>query len=811
MQKIRLFFSFFLLFFFLFGIFSPIAFSFSEEDIYDYREFREKIKVESSQNTIHSPFFETHLAFSSPRTTFTLVFPEYKNKIPPTDLRIEWVVDATIYERTLDIEDEGENIATFPLVVEKRNRIGFRIYWTHLPREVELITARHDVIGESLTFVPWIFSSYVAASTSIVSRKEWWADESLRYVSVSEQARRISAWKERWETPRIIEISGEEKIKNEQSAREMNEILAHDPEATTTISRMRYEYGNKLIWPIQKTKKVNRIIIHHTAESLDKTADDEVLLRAIYVYHTRTKGWWDIGYHYIVGQRGKIYEGRAWGDYVEWAHVYGNNYGSIGIALIGNYNQLNLNRDQKAGLVEAVTYVATKYGIDVSESVTGAYPCGWSECIWKAVSKNRLAWHRDFGSTSCPGNNLYNALPDIRNTVVWKVWSIKPILNMEQWVIEKVPSEDAITYVVRSQTSALISPFELSQTQNSSLKPLSTTSSSSQKKDVSSNLVPSIDSLLRIPKIPSPVKSSLLVGPDVRVRLSYPDTKNLLQIESATSKMSVLHIGKRKIQLKPSDILSVAILPSGILQATVGKKKYRSSLFSLEWDIFRILSWDRIPSWDTARKYNDNLFRSRIVIRTEWGKLLITNELPLEQYLKWMGEVSEWDAKSLPEKAKVMIVAGRSYALYYLDKTLPEKKRKFPGKPYDISDNPDESQVYKGYNYEQRSPTYTRFVDETNREVVWYKNDPIKVPYSSTPWGRTLSYKEYCEINNPEKTNCEDIDYLQSVDDPGSAGKPKNGHGYGISGDGARYFALQGWNYTKIIEYYLKWVEIKKK
>lgn len=69
----------------------------------------------------------------------------------------------------------------------------------------------------------------------------------------------------------------------------MNEILSLDPEATTTVSRKRYEGDNKLIWPIQKTKKVNRIVIHHTAESLDKNADDETLLRAIYAYHARTK------------------------------------------------------------------------------------------------------------------------------------------------------------------------------------------------------------------------------------------------------------------------------------------------------------------------------------------------------------------------------------------------------------------------------------------------------------------------------------------------------------------------------------------
>ncbi len=53
----------------------------------------------------------------------------------------------------------------------------------------------------------------------------------------------------------------------------------------------RYENGNKLYWPIEKSKKVDRIVIHHTAESLEQDADDTTLIRAIYLYHARTKGW----------------------------------------------------------------------------------------------------------------------------------------------------------------------------------------------------------------------------------------------------------------------------------------------------------------------------------------------------------------------------------------------------------------------------------------------------------------------------------------------------------------------------------------
>lgn len=57
--------------------------------------------------------------------------------------------------------------------------------------------------------------------------------------------------------------------------------------------------------------------MHHTAESLDQDADDMTLLRAIYLYHARSRGWGDIGYNYVIGQRGIIYEGRYGGDFVE--------------------------------------------------------------------------------------------------------------------------------------------------------------------------------------------------------------------------------------------------------------------------------------------------------------------------------------------------------------------------------------------------------------------------------------------------------------------------------------------------------------
>lgn len=45
----------------------------------------------------------------------------------------------------------------------------------------------------------------------------------------------------------------------------------------------------------------------------------------------------DIGYHFIIGGDGKVYEGRPW--YKVGAHTKYHNKFSLGIALIGDYDK----------------------------------------------------------------------------------------------------------------------------------------------------------------------------------------------------------------------------------------------------------------------------------------------------------------------------------------------------------------------------------------------------------------------------------------------------------------------------------------
>lgn len=106
-------------------------------------------------------------------------------------------------------------------------------------------------------------------------------------------------------------------LKYEEKVRSINMYLKTNfPEQNTVVETITEENSHPLVWPIEKTKKVERIIVHHTAENNPNGKDDLTLIRGIYYYHAVVRGWGDIGYNYLIGQRGKIYEGRAGGDYV---------------------------------------------------------------------------------------------------------------------------------------------------------------------------------------------------------------------------------------------------------------------------------------------------------------------------------------------------------------------------------------------------------------------------------------------------------------------------------------------------------------
>ncbi len=131
---------------------------------------------------------------------------------------------------------------------------------------------------------------------------------------------------------------------------------------------------------------LNQVIIHHSALPL---TDGPLEIQRL---HTEEKGFADIGYHFLINEKGQLFEGRSL--QVRGAHTYGANYASLGICLLGNFEEI-----QPAPVQLAVLKILLP------------------DLISRFPLISRLAGHRDYnpGITLCPGANLYPLLPDIAN------------------------------------------------------------------------------------------------------------------------------------------------------------------------------------------------------------------------------------------------------------------------------------------------------------------------------------------------------------------------------------------------------------
>lgn len=206
--------------------------------------------------------------------------------------------------------------------------------------------------------------------------------------------------------------------------------------------------------------------------------------------------------------------------------------------------------------------------------------------------------------------------------------------------------------------------------------------------------------------------------------------------------------------------------------------------------VLRIDNYEHRPAWNT--KYNDNEYLGTLEVQRFNDALVVVNDLKTEDYLKGLAEI---DADEPFEKIKSVITLARSYATYYSNVA-----QKFPGAPYDLTDDPERSQKYLGYGFHKRNPTGVRAVEATLGKIVTYNGKIIKTPYFSSDDGRTRSAQEVWGWT--------DTPWLVSVKDPGCEGKKMAGHGVGLSGCGAKYLADQGKKYDEIIKYFFKGVEL---
>ena len=160
---------------------------------------------------------------------------------------------------------------------------------------------------------------------------------------------------------------------------------------------------------------ITHSLVHHTVTANEPENPAQVV-RQIWDWHVNDNGWLDIGYNFLIDHEGEIYQGRYNPNLeqtdVQGAHAGGANSQSVGIALLGQFEpgaQPAPGQPQALALdalVKTIGWRFTQKGIDAE-----------SEGVLAGNFLPVVSGHRDVSSTACPGENLYQLLPDIRSEV----------------------------------------------------------------------------------------------------------------------------------------------------------------------------------------------------------------------------------------------------------------------------------------------------------------------------------------------------------------------------------------------------------
>ncbi len=134
----------------------------------------------------------------------------------------------------------------------------------------------------------------------------------------------------------------------------------------------------------------NMLTIHHTYTPNNDSLSMAGRVRQIQSYHIDVRGWCDIGYHFLVGQDGQVYQGRY--ENKTGAHAGGANRNNVGISLIGNFSDVAPSDSMQTATARTIDAMATEYGI--------------------SRTRARIKGHREVGSTAtaCPGGHAFQIL-----------------------------------------------------------------------------------------------------------------------------------------------------------------------------------------------------------------------------------------------------------------------------------------------------------------------------------------------------------------------------------------------------------------
>lgn len=148
---------------------------------------------------------------------------------------------------------------------------------------------------------------------------------------------------------------------------------------------------------------LQHITIHHTASPQKEGINIEKKMQNLQNFSQSEErlasgknkpAWPDVPYHYYIAVDGQIAEGRD----IKYAGDTNTDYDPRGHALVvleGNFENEQPSTKQLASLRELVAWLSAEYKIPIAE----------------------IKAHNDYAATACPGVNLKNALPALRQQI----------------------------------------------------------------------------------------------------------------------------------------------------------------------------------------------------------------------------------------------------------------------------------------------------------------------------------------------------------------------------------------------------------
>jgi peptidoglycan recognition protein len=139
--------------------------------------------------------------------------------------------------------------------------------------------------------------------------------------------------------------------------------------------------------------------VHHSAgpQCFDKESCISVV-QGIQNYHMDGNGWTDIGYSFLIGEDGRVYEGCGWD--VIGAHTLNYNSISNGFCVLGDFTGWTPN----------------ELALNATQSIIS---CGVE--LGYIIPNYELFGHRDGRCTECPGDAFYAEIQ------TWPPYSTRPI------------------------------------------------------------------------------------------------------------------------------------------------------------------------------------------------------------------------------------------------------------------------------------------------------------------------------------------------------------------------------------------------